>query len=77
MNNLKELYDSGVDIKDSDIPDKWKESFNNFIFGQTCMIDIDGDGNRQFLYYSWDFKTWYHLNQKEIERDINIDTVIN
>lgn len=30
---LKELYESNKDIKESDIPVKWKESFLDFMMG--------------------------------------------
>ena len=75
--NLKEVYDSGRDVKDSDIPEIWKESFNNFIFGQTCMAETNEDGSvKEFIYYSHDFRVWYHQNKEAIERDIKIDQVI-
>ena len=43
--NLKELYEANVDVRDSQIPDEWKDSFNKFIFGSTCQADVDEDGN--------------------------------
>jgi len=75
--NLKEVYDSGRDVRDSDIPEIWKKSFNNFIFGQTCMAETNEDGSvKEFIYYSHDFRVWYHQNKEAIERDIKIDKVI-
>lgn len=75
--NLKEIYESKVDVRDSDIPDVWRESWNNFIMGSTCMMGekLDGSGEKEFIYYSHDFRMWYHQNQKVIERDIKIDQV--
>ena len=67
--NLKEIYDSGEDVRDSQIPEKWKSSFEKFMFGQ---------GNiKEFIYFSEDFRRWYFQNEKEILRDINIDIIIN
>lgn len=75
--NLKEIYDSGKDVRDSQIPEDWKDSFNRFIFGQTCTADLNEDGTvKEFVYYSHDFRRWYHINQKAIERDLKIEQVI-
>jgi hypothetical protein len=68
---LKELYESGKDIKESDIPKEWQESFLKFMFGSTCYIQDD-----EFVYYSHDFRKWYHRNQREIERDDKINSII-
>ena len=74
---LKELYDRGTNVREYEIPDKWKESFNQFIFGSTCLADVDEDGNvLSYVYYSHDFRRWYHINQTEIERDEKIDSII-
>lgn len=75
--NLKELYEDNVDVRDSQIPDEWKESFNKFIFGSTCYSGVDEDGNfKEFIYYACDFRAWYFQNQKAIERDIRIDNTL-
>lgn len=75
--NLKELYESKVDVKDSQIPEEWKESFNQFIFGQTCQAEMNEDGTvKDFIYYSHDFRFWYHQNQEAIEREIKIENVL-
>lgn len=75
--NLKEIYELGIDVKDSQIPEEWKESFNHFIMGQTCQAEINEDGTvKEFIYYSHDFRFWYHQNQEAIERSIKIDQVI-
>ena len=77
MENLKQVYDSGRDVRDSDIPQMWKESFGNFMMGQTCQAEVDENGKvKEFIYYSHDFRMWYHMNQEAIERDIKIDDVL-
>ncbi len=74
--NLKELYEANVDVRESQIPEEWKESFNKFIFGSTCLADVDEDGNiKEFIYYACDFRAWYFKNQEAIERDIKIDEI--
>jgi len=74
---LKELYEAKIDVRDSQIPDEWKESFNKFIFGSTCYADVDEDENvKEFIYYGSDFRTWYFRNQQAIERDIKIDNIV-
>lgn len=76
--NLKELYNSNKDIKESDIPEKWKHSFFQFIIGQACYSETDINGNfLQFIYYSGDFRRWYNMNKIAIERDIKIDDLID
>jgi hypothetical protein len=74
---LKELYEANIDVRDSQIPNDWKESFNQFIFGQGCyMLDkLDLSGEKEFVYYACDFRAWYFQNQKSIERDIKIDLI--
>jgi hypothetical protein len=77
MENLKQVYESGRDVRDSDIPKIWKESFSRFMMGQTCQAETNEDGSvKEFIYYSHDFRRWYHMNQTAIERDIKIDQVI-
>jgi len=75
MGNLKQVYTEGRDVRDSDIPQEWKESWNQFIMGQTCTVETNEEGVREFVYYSHDFRRWYHMNQKSIERDIKIDQI--
>jgi len=79
--NLKELYESNIisrdDVRYSQIPDEWKESFNKFIFGSGCYADFDEDGNvKDFVYYGSDFRAWYFRNKEAIERDIKIDKLL-
>jgi hypothetical protein len=75
MGNLRQVYDEGRDVRDSDIPQEWKESWFQFIMGQTCTVETNENGEREFVYYSHDFRRWYHMNQKVIERDIKIDQI--
>lgn len=74
--NLKELYEANIDVRESEIPEEWKESFNKFIFGSTCLADVDEEGNiKELIYYSCDFRSWYFKNQEAIERDIKINEI--
>ena len=76
MENLKQVYAEGRDVRDSDIPEIWKESFGNFMMGQTCQAEVDEDGKvKEFIYYSHDFRRWYNMNKQAIERDIKIDQI--
>lgn len=89
--NLKELYDRKYQmgsqinnsVRESDIPKEWKESFNRFMNGKTCMIKKDeynrnkSDGKKENIYYSHDFRRWYEDNQIQIERDLKINKIIN
>jgi hypothetical protein len=77
MENLKQVYESGRDVRDSDIPKIWKESFSRFMMGQTCQAETNEDGSvKEFIYYACDFRIWYFQNKEAIERDIKIDQVI-
>jgi hypothetical protein len=73
---LKELYEEKRDVKQSYIPEKWQLSFREFMFGQTCAIEHKEDGTIEFVTYYHDFVRWYEQNQIQIERDINIDTIL-
>ena len=78
MLNLKEIFNSGNDVRDSQIPEKWKSSFDKFMFGQGCLADLNIDGSiKEYIYFSEDFRRWYFQNEKEILRDINIDNIIS
>ena len=78
MRTLKELYDLGLDVRDSDIPKIWKESFEKFIFGSTCQVETNENGSiREFIYYGSDFRHWYYQNKEVIERDIKIDELLD
>ncbi len=75
--NLKEVYESKRDVRDSDIPNEWKESFNQFMMCQTCQAETNEDGSvKEFIYYFHDFSRWYYMNQQSIERDIKINDVL-
>ena len=74
---LKELYDANVDVRESQIPTEWKESFCKFMFGSACSAEVDEDGNiKEYIYYACDFRGWYFQNQQVIERDIKIDNIV-
>lgn len=70
--DLRKLYLSGDNIKFDDIPENWRKNFNDFMIGQTCLLDDNG----KEIVYSHDFRVWYHLNKKAIERNIKIDDVV-
>lgn len=75
MNKLKIALDKakkGENIPESLIPDKWKNSFDNFMSGQTCMLNENGEIET----YSQDFLIWYWQNETEIDREIKIDDII-
>jgi hypothetical protein len=74
---LKELYDANVDVRESQIPTEWRESFFKFMLGSTCSAEVDEDGNiKEYIYYACDFRGWYFQNQQVIERDIKIDNIV-
>ena len=75
--NLKEVFESKRDVRDSDIPNEWKESFNQFMMGQTCQVETNEDGSlKEFIYYFHDFSRWYYIHQQTIERDIKIGNIL-
>ena len=75
--NLKEVLESKRDVRDSDIPNEWKESFNQFMMGQTCQAETNEDGSiKEFIYYFHDFSRWYYIHQQTIERDIKIGNIL-
>jgi len=75
--NLKEVFESKRDIRDSDIPNEWKENFNQFMMGQTCQVETNEDGSlKEFIYYFHDFSRWYYIHQQTIERDIKIGNIL-
>jgi hypothetical protein len=76
--NLKELFESGFDVTESQIPFDWRESFNHFMTGQTCyLVDkSDGSGEKEFVYFSHDFRFWYIQNKTQIERDVRLSELI-
>ena len=77
MKNLKEIYEEGRDIRESEIPAHWLDSFNQFMFGQTCCAETNEDGSiKEFIYYGCDFRIWYSRNREAIERDIKIDETL-
>jgi hypothetical protein len=75
---LKELYKANVDVRDSQIPEEWRESFNKFMMGSTCSSEVDEDGNiKEYIYYACDFRAWYFQNEQAIERDLKISEITN
>jgi hypothetical protein len=76
--NLKEIYDSNIDVRESSIPEEWKKSFFDFMMGSTCLMEekLDGSGENEFVYYSHDFRRWYYQNQIAIERSLKIDQIL-
>jgi hypothetical protein len=74
---LKEIYDANIDVKESQIPMEWRESFFKFMLGSTCTAEVNEDGTvKEFIYYACDFRAWYFQNQQAIERDIKINDVV-
>jgi len=74
---LKEIYEANIDVRESQIPKEWKESFNKFMYGSTCLAETNEDGSvKEFIYYACDFRAWYFQNQKAIERNIKIDNTL-
>ena len=76
--NLKELFEAKRDVRESEIPEIWQESFNKFMLGQTCCAEYEEDGRtiKEFIYYACDFRIWYNQNKEAIERDIKIDETL-
>ena len=73
MKTLKEIYEEKRDVRESEIPKEWMESFNKFMFGSTCCAETNEDGSiKEFIYYACDFRGWYHQNQEAIEGEIKI-----
>lgn len=78
MKTLKQLVSENRDVRESEIPKEWMESFTKFMFGQTCCAETNEDGSiKEFIYYACDFRRWYYLNEKAIERDIQIDKILD
>jgi len=77
MKSLKEIYEENRDIRESEIPKQWMESFNSFMFGSTCSAEMNEDGSiKEFIYYACDYRAWYHQNKEAIERDIKIEEAL-
>jgi hypothetical protein len=77
MKTLKELYESKRDIRESEIPLEWKESFLKFMMGSTITADLNEDGSvKEYVYYIHDFRDWYNKNKFIIERDSKINDIL-
>lgn len=78
---LKEIYESGKDVRASQIPEEWRNSFYKFMLGQTCTAEQNEDGSvKEYIYYSQDFRIWYNQNKdliKSTERDNKINKIID
>jgi hypothetical protein len=73
---LKELYEANIDVRESQIPVEWRESFFKFMIGSTLTAEVNEDGSiKEFIYYACDFRGWYYENKEAIERDIKIDEI--
>ena len=71
MNKLMEMYLHTEHVSFDDIPDGWRKSFDEFMFGQACPIIDD-----VILAYNHDYKRWFNENKEAILRDIKIDEII-
>ena len=69
---LTELINKRENIKFSDIPLEWRESFNRFMYGQTYYKDIDT--GEDMAYYT-DYARWYYANKSKIVREEKIDQI--
>lgn len=94
MNNLKEAINKieelairsrsnqhmSIDfvVKFSLIQEPFAESFNKFMYGQTCVMH-----DNEYAAYTWDFLRWYENdykkwlkdNEKAINREVKIDDI--
>lgn len=73
MANISKLVSDRKDVKFNDIPLEWKDSFDRFMFGST----IYGDDEGNYIAYYHDFIRWYYENQKELDREIKIDNILD
>ncbi len=83
MRGLTEIYNNTSDVRESEIPKEFYNSFEKFMFGSTCYMD-DSSGENEFIYFISDFKRWYRQNENEIllyeqrqERDNKINKLLN
>lgn len=71
---LTQLIKEGKDIRFSDIPDGWRDSFDRFMYGQTMYIDTD---TNEHMAYFTDYARWYFKNENQIVREEKIDQIKN
>jgi len=69
---LTQLIKERKDIKFSDIPTEWKDSFNEFMYGQTYYKDMDT--NEEMAYFQ-DYARWYFKYEDRIIREEKIDQI--
>lgn len=72
MSSINKLLSDKKDVKFSDIPLEWQDSFRKFMFGST----IYGDENGNHMAYYHDFVGWYMNNKREIDREIKINNIL-
>jgi hypothetical protein len=70
---ISKLVKDKKDVKLNDIPLEWKDSFDRFMFGQT----IYGDDEGNYIVFYHDFIRWYYENQKELDREIKINSILD
>jgi hypothetical protein len=70
---ISKLVNDKKDVKFNDIPLEWRDSFDRFMFGSTFYRD---DENNDVAYYH-DFIRWYYENQKELNREIKINDILD
>ena len=68
---LYEIYNSNNNVRESDIPEDWKDSFKNFMFGSTCLLE-----KNEHVYFINDFRRWYRQNEIIINRELIINKII-
>ena len=73
MASISELVKNKKDVKFNDIPLEWRDSFDMFMFGSTFYRDDEG---YDIAYYH-DFIRWYYENQKELDREIKINNILD
>jgi hypothetical protein len=71
--NISKLVNDKKDVKFNDIPLEWRDSFNSYMFGSTIYSDNQGNS---IAYYN-DFIRWYYENQKELDREIKINDILD
>jgi len=71
---LKEIFDANIDARLRYIPDEWKESISKYAADRRYMcLYGEGDGRCMF---SDEYRRWYLLNEKAIQREAKIDTLL-
>jgi hypothetical protein len=71
--NISKLVKNKKDVKFNEIPLEWRDSFNSYMFGSTIYNDDQGN----FIAYYHDFIRWYYENQKELDREMKINDILD